>query len=60
MKIICKIVGHNWDKSDKARQICKRNHCLATRYLFFNPLKQMLGHEAWGWEIIDIDKIKIR
>jgi len=60
MNIICKVFGHNWDKSDKARQICKRQNCLVTRYLAFNPLLQMQRHEAWSWKIVDIDKIKFK
>jgi len=60
MNIICKIIGHSWDKTDKYRQDCKRNHCIATRYLAINRLKQMYGEKCIDWHIIDIGALKIK
>ena len=60
MNIICKIFGHKWDKTDKYRQECKRNYCLATRYLAIDKIKHAFGEKCISWEIIDIDDIKIR
>ena len=57
MNIICKIFGHKWSKTDKYRQECKRNYCLATRYLVIDKLKYASGENCVHWRIIDLDTI---
>ena len=60
MNLLCKILGHNYDKSDKYRQDCKRKYCLATRWLVINQYKQAIGEKCIEWEYTDLDNIKIR
>jgi lipoate-protein ligase A len=51
MNVICKIVGHKWDKSDKYKQQCKRRYCFVTRWL-------TVGRQQYTWKTTDLDKIK--
>ena len=54
MNIICKVFGHNWNRTDPYKQPCKRRHCLATRW------QTARWNDLIAWKVTDIDKIKIR
>jgi len=60
MNIICKIIGHSWDKTDKYHQDCKRKYCLSSRYLAIDWFKYAYGEKYVNWHIIDIGALKIK
>lgn len=63
MNWFCRIFGHKWDQSKPIsrapEQFCTRKNCLVSRTLAWNQFPK-IGEPAFTWEIIDIDKIKIK
>jgi hypothetical protein len=57
MSLICKILGHKWDTSDRYEQSCTRKGCLTYRTLVANRFPK-IGEPAIEWRIIDLFNIK--
>ena len=58
MNIICKLFGHDWNTTDKYDQPCKRNRCLASRWLVVDKIKQAYGEKCVEWQVFDLDDLK--
>jgi len=56
-RVVCKIFGHRWDRTDPYSQPCKR--CTAKRVLMRDKF-EMIGKNPYSWKIIDLLAIKFK
>ncbi len=59
INLVCYLFGHNWDKSKKYEQPCKRKGCLAYRTLMYSRFNHWKGKKAMSWRIFEPNQFKI-